>query len=163
MIVVVTGVAGSGKSTIGKMLATALNCFFLEGDTLHPAANIAKMSRGTPLTDEDRRPWLAAIHSRIRDSVGRGEDLVVACSALKRDYRESLAIGVPISWVYLQASQDLIRSRLARRTAHFMKADMLESQFAILEEPSAAIVADASERPDAIVRKILKRLPQPRA
>ncbi len=84
MIVVVMGVSGSGKSTIGKMLATELNCSFQEGDALHPAANIAKMSRGTPLTDEDRRPWLAAIHSLIRDFVSRGEDLVVACSALKQ-------------------------------------------------------------------------------
>ena len=162
MIVVVMGVAGSGKTTIGKMLATALNCTFQEGDALHPAANIAKMSRGTPLTDEDREPWLAAIHSHIRDFVSRGEDLVVACSALKQQYRESLAIDVPITWVYLQASKDLIRSRLARRTSHFMKADMLESQFAILEEPSGVIVADASERPDVIVRQIVERLPQPR-
>ena len=163
MIVVVMGVSGSGKSTIGKMLAAALNCVFLEGDALHSTANIAMMSRGTPLTDEDRRPWLAAIHSHIRDFVSRGEDLVVACSALKPQYRESLAIGVPITWVYLQASKDLIRSRLTRRTSHFMKADMLDSQFATLEEPSGAIVADASERPDVIVRQILELLPQPRA
>ncbi len=163
MIVVVMGVSGSGKSTIGKMLATVLNCSFQEGDALHSAANIAKMSCGTPLTDEDREPWLAAIHSHIRDFVGRGEDLVVACSALKRQYRESLATGVPVTWVYLQASKDLIRSRIVRRTSHFMKADMLDSQFAILEEPSGAIVADAAERPDVVVRQILELLPQPRA
>ena len=126
MIVVVMGVSGSGKSTIGQMLATVLNCSFQEGDALHPAANVAKMSAGTPLTDEDRGPWLAAVHSRIRDSISRGEDLVVACSALKREYRQSLATGVPITWVYLQASKDLIRSRLTRRTSHFMKADMLD-------------------------------------
>jgi carbohydrate kinase (thermoresistant glucokinase family) len=163
MIVVVMGVSGSGKSTIGQMLATVLDCSFQEGDALHPAANIAKMSCGTPLTDEDRRPWLAAIHSRIRDFVSRGDDLVVACSALKRQYRQSLAIDVPITWVYLQASKDLIRSRLARRTSHFMKADMLDSQFAILEEPPGAIVVDASGRPDVIVRRVLELLPQPRA
>jgi gluconokinase len=163
MIVVVMGVSGSGKSTIGKMLATVLHCSFEEGDALHSAANIAKMSSGTPLTDEDRRPWLAAVHSHIRDFVSRGEDLVVACSALKREYRQSLAVGVPITWVYLQASKDLIRSRLARRTSHFMKVGMLDSQFAILEEPSGAIVADASERPDVIVRQILERLPHSRA
>ena len=159
MIVVVIGVAGSGKSTIGTRLAEALNCFFLEGDALHSAANIAKMSSGTALTDEDRWPWLAAIHSRIRDSVRRGEDLVVACSALKRQYRQSLAIGVPITWVYLQASKDLIRSRLARRMSHFMKADMLDSQFEILEEPAGAIVVDASEPPDVIVSQVMERLP----
>ena len=159
MIVVVIGVAGSGKTTIGTMLAKALNCSFLEGDAQHSVANIAKMSSGTPLTDEDRRPWLAAIHSRIRDFVSRGEDLVVACSALKRQHRQSLAIGVPITWVYLQASRDLIQSRLARRTSHFMKADMLDSQFETLEEPAGAIVVDASERPDIIVSKILPQLP----
>ena len=159
MIVVVMGVSGSGKSTIGKMLAAALNCFFLEGGALHSTANVARMSSGTPLTDEDRGPWLAAIHSHIRDFVSRGDDLVVACSALKPQYRQSIAIGVPITWVYLQASKDLIRSRLTRRTLHFMKADMLDSQFAILEEPAGAIVADASERPDVIVGRILKLLP----
>ena len=159
MIVVVIGVAGSGKSTIGTMLAKIMNCSFLEGDDLHSTANIAKMSSGSPLTDEDRRPWLAAIHSRIRDSVSRGEDLVVACSALKRQYRQSLAIDVPITWVYLQASKDLIRSRLTRRTSHFMKADMLDSQFEILEEPAGAIVVDASERPDIIVNQIMELMP----
>ena len=159
MVVVVIGVAGSGKSTIGTMLAKALNCSFLEGDALHSVANIAKMSSGTPLTDDDRRPWLAAIHSRIRDFVSRGKDLVVACSALKQQYRQSLAIGVPITWVYLQASRDLIQSRLARRTSHFMKADMLDSQFKTLEEPAGAIVVDASERPDIIVSKVLPMLP----
>ena len=159
MIVVVIGVAGSGKSTIGTMLAEALNCDFLEGDALHSAASIAKMSSGTPLTDEDRLPWLAAIHARIRDSVSRGEDLVVACSALRRQYRESLANGVPITWVYLQASRDLIRSRLAQRTSHFMKAGMLDSQFEILEEPTGAIVVDASERPDIIVSRAMELLP----
>ena len=159
MIVVVIGVAGSGKSTIGTMLAKALNCSFLEGDALHSVANVAKMSSGTPLTDEDRRQWLAAIHSRIRDFADRGEDLVVSCSALKGQYRQSLAIGVPITWVYLQASKDLIRSRLAQRTSHFMKADLLDSQFEILEEPAEAIVVDASGRPDIIVNQVLELLP----
>ena len=160
MIVVVIGVAGSGKCTVGTMLAKALNCSFLEGDALHSVANIAKMSSGTPLTDEDRRPWLAAIQSRISDFVSRGEDLVVACSALKRQYRQSLASGVPITWVYLQASRDLIRLRLARRMSHFMKADMVDSQFDTLEEPAEAIVVDASERPDLIVSKVLPLLPR---
>ena len=159
MIVVVIGVAGSGKSTIGTMLAEALSCPFLESDALHSAANIAKMSSGTPLTDEDRWPWLSAIHSRIKDSFSHGEDLVVACSALRRQYRQSLAVSVPIRWVYLQASKDLIRSRLARRTSHFMKADMLDSQFEILEEPAGAIVVDASEPPDRIVNQVMELLP----
>jgi 6-phosphogluconolactonase len=159
MIVVLFGVAASGKSTVGAMLASAMNCAFLEGDALHPSANIDKMSRGIPLTDEDRRPWLAAIHARIVDFVHRGEDLVVACSALKQTYRQSLADGVPITWVFLKASEDLIRFRLENRAAHFMKADMLASQFDALEEPSEdAIVVDASLQLDIILAQILTRL-----
>ena len=158
MIVVVFGVSGSGKSTIGKRLATAMGCAFLEGDTLHPPANIEKMTGGTPLTDEDRTPWLAAIHARIVEYERRGENVVVACSALKRRYRESLARGVAITWVYLKAPREVIQSRLERRAAHFMKAGMLASQFADLEEPSNAIVIDATWAPDVIVAHLMKLL-----
>lgn len=159
MIVVVFGVAGSGKSTIGRKLASAMNCAFLEGDALHSSANIDKMSGGTPLTDDDRKPWLAAIHTRIVDFASREKDLVVACSALKQQYRESLAQGVSIHWVYLKASVDVIRLRLERRPSHFMKSEMLASQFADLEEPSDGIIVDASVAPDVIVTQILNRLP----
>ena len=160
MIVVLFGVAGSGKSTIGMRLASAMNCAFLEADTLHSPANIAKMSGGTPLTDADRTPWLAAIHARIVDFARRGNDLVVACSALKREYRQSLEQGVSIIWVYLKAPENVIRLRLERRPSHFMKAEMLASQFAALEEPTDAIVVDASLPPDAIVAEILVRARQ---
>ena len=120
-IVVVMGVAGSGKTTVGTLLAGAIHCSFLEGDSLHSTANVEKMSRGLPLTDADRVPWLSAIHSRLVEALGRGESLVVGCSALKQSYRTTLADGVPIIWVYLKGSAALIRSRLQDRTSHFMK------------------------------------------
>jgi gluconokinase len=158
MIVVVIGVAGSGKTTVGTMLANAMNCPFLEGDSLHSTENIAKMSHGIPLTDADRVPWLAAIHARIRARFERGQDLVVACSALKHRYRTVLAEGVPITWVYLKGSIELIRARLRHRSSHFMKVDMLASQFAALEEPSDALVVDVSASPRTILERILSQL-----
>lgn len=158
MIVVVMGVAGSGKTTIGLMLANAMGCAFLDGDSLHSGANVEKMSHGIPLTDADRAPWLAAIHARVRDASARGESLVVACSALKQSYRAVLADGVPITWVYLKGSPALIRTRLQSRASHFMKADMLDSQFAALEEPADALVADVSQPPAVIVDRILIEL-----
>ena len=158
MIVVVIGVSGSGKSTIGTRLARAMGCEFLEGDTLHPPANIDKMSRGIPLNDDDRRPWLSEIHARIADASRRGVNLVVACSALKKQYRQTLERGLALTWVYLKGSEALFRSRLQQRTSHFMKADMLASQFDALEEPSHAIVIDAAASPDAIVERILQQL-----
>jgi len=133
-IIVVMGVAGSGKTTVGTMLAEAMHCAYLEGDSLHSPANVEKMSHGIPLTDADRAPWLAAIHARLLDSFGHGESLVVGCSALKRSYRTVLADGVPITWVYLKGSPALIRSRLQHRSGHYMKADMLASHFDALEE-----------------------------
>jgi gluconokinase len=159
MIVVVIGVSGSGKSTIGTELARALRCQFLEGDELHSQDNIDKMRGGTPLTDADRAPWLAAVHARIVEYSQRGEDLVVACSALKREYREVLGRGVTISWVYLKGSPALIRSRLEQRRGHFMTSELLASQFAALEEPlTDAIVVDIESPPDAIVAAIVRRL-----
>jgi len=157
-IVVVMGVAGSGKTTIGKMLADAIPCPYLEGDSLHAPASIEKMSRGIPLTDADRAPWLSAIHARMVDVYDRGDSLVVGCSALKQSYRTVLAEGLPLTWVYLKGSPELIRSRLLHRESHFMKADMLASQFAALEEPSDALVVDVSASPAAIVDRILSEL-----
>ena len=158
MIVVVIGVTGSGKSTIGSMLARTMGCEFLEGDTLHSPGNIEKMSRGVPLNDDDRGPWLSAIHARIADANRRGVNLVVACSALKQKYRDVLERGVAISWVYLQGSKELLRRRLQQRTSHFMKAGMLDSQLEALEEPSNAIVIDVAAPPDVIVERIMWQL-----
>jgi gluconokinase len=161
MIVVVMGVAGSGKTTVGTMLAEALKCSFLEGDSLHSDANIDKMSHGIPLTDDDRAPWLAAIHARMLEVFERGQTLVVGCSALKEAYRRVLAEGVPITWVYLKGSLELIRARLRQRPSHFMKAAMLASQFDALEEPDDAVVVDASTPPPAIVEQIVAELHRP--
>jgi gluconokinase len=111
MIVVIMGVAGAGKSTVGELLAAQLGCDFLDGDSLHSPANIDKMTRGIPLTDADRAPWLAAIHARIVDFVHFHKDLVIACSALKQRYRDALAADVAIIWVYLKGSEEVIRAR----------------------------------------------------
>jgi gluconokinase len=157
-IVVVMGVAGSGKTTIGRLLADAIPCPFLEGDTLHSRENVDKMSRGIPLADADRGPWLATIHARMADAHKRGESLVVGCSALKRSYRAVLAEGLPVIFVYLKGSKELIQERMLHRVGHFMKAGMLASQFETLEEPEHAIVADVSEPPDVIARRILSEL-----
>src|ERR1700680_2547093 len=117
MIIVVMGVAGSGKTTVGTLLADAMTCPFLEGDALHSPGNIDKMSHGGPLTDACRAPWLSAIHARIVDASARGQDLVVGCSALKQQYRNVLAEGVPITWVYLKCSLELIRARMTHRAS----------------------------------------------
>ena len=158
MIIVLMGVAGSGKTTVGTMLAEAMKCPFLEGDSLHSKENIDKMSDGIPLTDADRAPWLAAIRMRILERFERGLDLVVACSALKQQYRKVLGKDVPITWVYLKGSPALIRARLRHRPNHFMKADMLASQFDVLEEPADALVVDVSAPPIAIVEHILSQV-----
>lgn len=152
------GVVGSGKTTIGELLAARLQCTFIDGDSLHPPANVEKMSRGIPLTDADRAPWLAAIHARMTEALARGERLVIACSALKQKYRDTLARGVEIAWVYLKGSHDLIFARLQGRSHHFMKPGMLASQFADLEEPNDAIVVDISNPPDAIVQNIVSTI-----
>lgn len=158
MIVVVMGVAASGKTTIGTLLAEALHCDFLEGDTLHPAANIQKMSRGVPLTDADRAPWLAAIRAHILAALEGGECLVVACSALKQQYRDFLSREIPIIWVYLKGSEELIATRIQHRREHYMKTGMLPSQFADLEEPTDAIVVDISSPPGVILQQLLPQL-----
>ena len=162
MIIVVMGVTGSGKTTVGTILAKAMKCQFLEGDSLHSKGNVDKMSHGISLTDADRAPWLAAIHARILEVSERGLDLVVACSALKQPYRRLLAKDVPITWVYLKGSAALIRARLKHRPNHFMKAGMLASQFDALDEPADALVVDVSAPPNAIVEHILSQVGTPR-
>ena len=155
MIIVVMGVAGSGKTTVGTLLAEAMECPFLDGDSLHPAANVEKMARGIPLTDADRAPWVAAIHARLLEAFRSGRSLVVGCSALRQSYRAALAEGIAITWVYLKGSEALVRSRLRHRDGHYMKADMLASQFEALEEPSNAIVLDISNPPRDLVQEVL--------
>jgi len=158
MIVVVMGVAGSGKTTVATMLADAMRCPFLEGDSLHPASNVEKMSRGIPLTNADRAPSLAAIRPRLLDAFERQQSLIVACSALTQSSRTILAEGIPINWVYLKGDTTRIRSRLQHRPGHFMKAEILASQLKALEEPTDAITADVSIAPSAIVEGVLAEL-----
>lgn len=158
LIIIVMGVSGSGKTTIGSRLATALGGRFIEGDLLHPPGNIEKMKRGIPLTDADRAPWLMAIRSRLLEAAAGNEDVVVACSALKESYRAKLGAGLRISWVYLQGPESLIRKRMLRRTGHFMPIELLSGQMAELEAPENAVVVDVAQPPQVIVRQILDGL-----
>jgi gluconokinase len=144
---------------VGELLASELHLRFLDGDSLHPPGNIEKMMHGIPLTDADRAPWLAAVHSQIVESFQRGEYLVIACSALKQQYRDTLEAGVAITWVYLKGSYELILEHLQRRQHHFMKPRMLASQFADLEEPADAIVIEVAVEPAVAVRQIVNALP----
>jgi gluconokinase len=142
MIVVVMGVAGAGKTTVGQQLAADLGWRFVEGDDFHPAANVAKMARGQPLTDGDRVPWLHALRREMVRSRDRGESLVVACSALKASYRAMLRgdDGAAVQFVYLKVDPVVLQRRLQQRQGHFMPASLLASQLATLEEPEDAIV-----------------------
>ena len=159
MIVIVMGVAGSGKTTIGRRLAEALGWQFREGDDLHPPANLQKMAAGAPLTDADRLPWLAELRRLIERCLAAGDDAVIACSALKASYREILAGGLDgVRFVHLAGSPELIRERLAHRPGHFMKAGMLDSQLADLEPPEDALTVDVAGSPEEIVAEIRRRL-----
>jgi gluconokinase len=147
---VVMGVSGSGKSLIGALLARALDIEFVEGDAYHSPENVARMSAGIPLTDEDRQAWLAAIATRLSEARRAGVGLVVACSALKRSYRDVLRAGrADMQFVYLEGTRLLLEQRLAGRRGHFMPSSLLDSQLAILEPPSPdehASVCDIAER-----------------
>jgi gluconokinase len=134
---VVMGVAGSGKTLIGRMLANALGVEFVEGDDYHPRENVERMKAGIPLTDENRAGWLQALAQRLREAREKGTGLVVSCSALKRAYRDVLRSGAPhVRFVFLRGSRETIAARLTRRRGHFMPASLLDSQFATLEEPA---------------------------
>ena len=145
MIVVVMGVAGAGKTTVGQKLAAYLGWRFVEGDDFHPAANVTKMTRGRPLTDADRAPWLQALRREVVRSRDRGESLVVTCSALKASYRATLRgdDGAAVQFVYLKVAPAVLQQRLQQRQGHFMPASLLASQLATLEEPEEAIVVEA--------------------
>lgn len=159
MIAIVMGVSGSGKSTIGKMLASKLNWGFSDGDAFHSPANIEKMSKGIALTDADRIPWLEAMENAIALWLQEDRNMVLACSALKSSYRQILLCDAQqVRLVYLKGSFESIRKRLETRQNHFMNQDLLESQFATLEEPESAICVDISQSPDAIVQQIIQNL-----
>lgn len=159
MVVVVMGVSGSGKTTIGRALASSLGWEFHDGDDLHSEDSKCKMHRGEPLTDLDRAPWLRAVRDLINAMLSSGRNGVVACSALKRSYRDEIVVDpASVKIVYLKGSQRLIAERLAGRTAHFMNPALLQSQFDALEEPDDAIVVDISAAPKAIVDAIVAQL-----
>jgi gluconokinase len=163
VIAILAGVSGCGKTTVGQVLAGWLGWPFTDGDLLHPAANIAKMARGEPLTDEDRTPWLLAIAARLDDWISRDQSALLACSALKRRYRAMLLDGRPAAKIaFLRIDRDVAAQRLANRHGHFFKPKLLDSQFADLELPgpdeSAVVVVPSEERPEETAREVVRRL-----
>ncbi len=171
MIVLVGGVSGSGKTTVGVLLAKRLNWLFADGDSFHPAANIAKMASGVPLTDADRWPWLRIIGQWMDERIVAGDSAVVPCSLLKRSYRDLLLTGRPaVRLAFLTADRDVLHARLAARHGHFFSAKLLDSQFADLELPQPSenvLMLDASQTPAQLADEVITRLglaaaPEPR-
>ncbi len=159
MVVIVMGVSGSGKTAVGQRLAAALGWRFRDADDFHPPGNIAKMTAGIALTDEDRAPWLAVLRELLQNTLAAGEDLVLACSALKRSYRERLSVEAARQrWVYLDVPRELIAERLKARRGHYMPPALLDSQFAALEVPEEALRVDASADLDTVVATLLQEL-----
>ena len=155
MVIILMGVSGAGKTTIGLQLAATLGWPFYDGDDFHPPANVEKMALGIALTDDDRFPWLDVLHALLHKLTAQGAHAVLACSALKDTYRQRLLRGeVDAQLVYLQGSYDLIRQRLEARQSHFMPADLLASQFVALEEPKDTLVIEIDQTTDEIVRQI---------
>ena len=157
MVLVIMGVVGSGKTTVGTLLSGKLGWRFADADDFHPAENIAKIREGIPLTDSDRAPWLAAMRTAIQEWEKEGKDVVLACSALKRSYREELRAG-DVHFVHLQGEARLIADRLHARRGHFATDSILESQFADLEEPTDALGVNIDRTPAAIVDEIIDKL-----
>jgi gluconokinase len=158
MIVIVMGVVGAGKTTIGSMLAAELGWQFADADDFHPPANVEKIRNGTALTDADRAPWLELLRKAIAGWSDAKTNVVLACSALKCSYREKLKVGLEVRFVYLKGSVALIAERLHERHGHFAGQSILASQVADLEEPQSAIVADIRQSPAQIVDSIRKQL-----
>jgi gluconokinase len=161
MIIVIFGVSGAGKTTVGKLLARGLGWHFVEADDFHPAANIEKMRSGRPLTDEDRSPWLERLREEIKRLVAAGENAVLACSALKRAYRDRLRVSNEVKFVFLRGDLALVQKQLRRRRAHFMNPALLQSQFDDLQEPGPdedVLTIELGRTPEEIVNEIEAKL-----
>jgi gluconokinase len=161
VIVIVIGVSGAGKTTIGKLLAEQLGWRFYEGDDFHPDANVKKMRSGCPLSDEDRWPWLECLRDQIARSLAAKENAVLACSALKRAYRDCLRVSDDVKFVFLRGDYALIENQLRRRRGHFMDPLLLKSQFADLEEPERgddALTIELGGTPEEVVQEIKTKL-----
>jgi gluconokinase len=161
VIVIVFGVSGAGKTTVGKLLADELGWRFYEADDFHPAENVEKMRSGHPLTDEDRWPWLARLLGQIKRSLAAGENAALACSALKQKYRDCLRVNSDVKFVFLRGDYALIAKQLRRRRGHFMNPALLRSQFADLEEPKSdedVLTIELGRNPCELVEQIRRRL-----
>jgi gluconokinase len=158
VIIVVMGVTGAGKTTVGSLLAAELGWEFADGDDFHPAANVERMRRGVPLSEDERRPWLGRLQEEISRRDAEGRNLVLACSALKKRYRTMLAVSEAVTFVYLIGETGQIAERLRTRRGHFADEKILAAQFADLEEPETAVVADIAATPREVVSEIRKKL-----
>ena len=158
MVIVVMGVSGSGKTTVGSLLASDLGWEFADADDFHSAENVEKMRHGNPLTDPDRKPWLGKLRARIVEWIEAGKNGVLACSALRQVYRDQLRVNPQVRFAYLKGEPDLLSERLLERPGHYMKRPMLESQLATLEEPLDAVTVSAKSTPREIVREIRRNL-----
>jgi gluconokinase len=151
MIIIIMGVAGTGKTTIGSLLARELDWDFYDADDFHSEANRVKMSQGIALTDEDRASWLLSLEELISQNIEQNTSAILACSALKNSYRNILAVNEQVKFVYLQGTYEQIKARLNERAGHFMSASMLDSQFETLEEPQNALTINIAHTPQEII------------
>ena len=158
-VIILMGVSSSGKSTIGSALAKRLGWHFFDGDEFHSEGNVQKMAQGEPLTDEDREPWLSDLHDVISEQIALDKPAIIACSALKQDYRDQLLEGNENAQiVYLRGNFDMIYQRIKNRHKHYMKAEMLQSQFEDLEEPTNALVVNIDQSVESIINQIIIEL-----
>lgn len=156
MVLVIMGVSGSGKTSVGKLLCEKLGWKYFEGDEYHPKENIEKMSQGFPLNDDDRKPWLLKLRSLIEESLMQEKNIILTCSGLKESYRKILKVNNDVKFIYLKGSYELIESRMKLRKDHFMKPGMLSSQFEALQEPTDAMVINIDQELNKIVGEIVQ-------